>query len=57
MSVFRSCASICYAHRPHRSLQLLPPAELGYEHPVALSGDLKLRDRLGGLIHEYRYAA
>ena len=45
------------AHRPHRSLQLVPPAKVGYEHPIALSGDLKRRDRLGGLIHEYRYAA
>jgi putative transposase len=44
-------------HRPHRSLQLFPPAEVGYERPIALSGDLKRRDRLGGLIHEYRYAA
>jgi transposase InsO family protein len=44
-------------HRPHRSLQLVPPAEVGYEHSIALSGDLKRRDRLGGLIHEYRYAA
>jgi hypothetical protein len=36
-------------HRPHRSLQLVPPADVGYEHPIALSGDLKRRDRLGGL--------
>jgi transposase InsO family protein len=45
------------AHRPHRSLELVPPAAVGREHPVASSGDLKRRDRLGGLIHEYGYAA
>lgn len=45
------------AHRPHRSLELIPPAAVGREHPVAPSGQLKRRDRLGGLIHEYRRAA
>jgi putative transposase len=45
------------AHRPHRSLDLLPPAAIGREHRVAPSSDLKRRDRLGGLIHEYSYAA
>jgi putative transposase len=45
------------AHRPHRSLDLTPPAPNGREHPVASSRDLTRRDRLGGLIHEYSYAA
>jgi putative transposase len=45
------------AHRPHRSLDLIPPAAIGRERRVATSRDLKRRDRLGGLIHEYSYAA
>jgi hypothetical protein len=46
------------AHRPHRSLDVVPPAAVGSERPVCLSSrELKRRDRLGGLIHEYSYAA
>jgi len=45
------------AQRPHRSLDLVPPAAIGRERAVASSSDLKRRDRLGGLIHEYSYAA
>jgi putative transposase len=45
------------AHRPHRSLDLVPPTAIGRERPVTSSTDLKRRDRLGGLIHEYSYAA
>jgi putative transposase len=46
------------AHRPHRSLNLTPPAATGHERPlVSSSHDVKRRDRLSGLIHEYRYAA
>jgi len=45
------------AHRPHRSLQLVPPTSATRKDPVAHSGEPKRRDRLGGLIHEYRYAA
>jgi hypothetical protein len=46
------------AHRPHRSLNLVPPAATGSERRIASSsGDLTRRDRLGGLIHEYTYAA
>ncbi len=44
-------------HRPHRSLRLVPPAAVNRKGPITRSGDLKRRDRLGGLIHEYRYAA
>ena len=47
------------AHRPHRALELMPPDP---EQPTPLTGsfrarDLTRRDRLGGLIHEYRLAA
>jgi putative transposase len=45
------------AHRPHRSLDLVPPAPIHRERRVASSRDLKRLDRLGGLIHEYSYAA
>ena len=45
------------AHRPHRSLDLVPPAAIGRERRVASSSDPQRRDRLGGLIHEYSYAA
>jgi putative transposase len=45
------------AHRPHRSLDLAPPTAISHERRVASSHDLKRRDRLGGLIHEYGYAA
>jgi putative transposase len=45
------------AHRPHRSLKLVPPVPIGREHRLASMRDLKRRDRLGGLIHEYSCAA
>jgi putative transposase len=45
------------AHRPHRSLNLAPPARNGRERCVTTSANLKRRDRLGGLIHEYSCAA
>jgi transposase InsO family protein len=46
------------SHRPHRSLELVPPSEIGTERLVCCSsGDVKRRDQLGGLIHEYSYAA
>jgi hypothetical protein len=47
-------------HRPHRSLNLVPPdpdkptLRLATESP---SNHVERRDRLGGLIHEYRFAA
>jgi putative transposase len=44
-------------HRPHRSLELKPPEAINHERPVASSRDVKRRDRRGGLIHEYSYAA
>ena len=45
------------AHRPHRSLNLTPPIEGRPKRPVASSLEVKRRDTLGGLIHEYNYAA
>jgi putative transposase len=45
------------AHRPHRSLDLVPPAAIGRARAITSSRDLKRHDRLGGLIHEYSYAA
>jgi putative transposase len=45
------------SHRPHRSLQLASPVKIHRHQPVASSRGVKRRDRLGGLIHEYGYAA
>jgi len=42
-------------HRPHRALQLLPPNGRG-PTPLTASTDLRRRDLLGGLIHEYEAA-
>jgi transposase InsO family protein len=46
-------------HRPHRALDLAPPAKVERQRPIASSShrDLRRHDRLGGLIHEYSYAA
>jgi putative transposase len=45
------------SHRPHRSLELTPPETIDRDRPVASLGNVKRRDHLGGLIHEYSYAA
>jgi transposase InsO family protein len=48
------------AHRPHRSLDLTPPATIGSTERIVScspSAEVNRRDRLGGLIHEYSYAA
>jgi putative transposase len=42
-------------HRPHRALQLLPPNGRD-PTPLTASADLRRRDLLGGLIHEYEAA-
>jgi putative transposase len=55
--LFRVYVKHYNTHRPHRSLELVPPAAVSRKNPVARSGDLKRHDRLGGLIHEYSYAA
>jgi transposase InsO family protein len=46
-------------HRPHRSLDLTPPVAIRREWIASCSpsAEVKRRDRLGGLIHEYSYAA
>jgi len=47
-------------HRPHRSLDLRPPAHLptiSERSGRPEVGRIMRRDRLGGLIHEYRRAA
>jgi hypothetical protein len=38
--------------RPHRGLALLPPDPTNAGQPPS-GGEIKRRDRLGGLIHEY----
>ena len=45
------------SHRPHRSLELTPPEAIDRDRPVGSSHDVKRRDRLGGLLHEYSQAA
>jgi putative transposase len=42
--------------RPHRGLALLPPDPTDADQPPS-GGEIKRRDRLGGLIHEYHRAA
>jgi putative transposase len=42
-------------HRPHRALQLLPPNGPN-PTPLTAPADLRRRDLLGGLIHEYEAA-
>ena len=39
-------------HRPHRALELQPP-QPRQPPPTARFGEIRRRDRLGGLIHEY----
>jgi putative transposase len=55
--VLRVYAHHYNTHRPHRSLHLVPPAATDHGRSITSSRDLKRRDRLGGLIHEYSYAA
>jgi putative transposase len=42
--------------RPHRGLALLSPDSTNADQPPG-GGEIKRRDRLGGLIHEYHRAA
>ncbi len=45
-------------HRPHRALNLMPRAPTAAKvHPIPPPAGIARRDRLGGLIHEYRVAA
>jgi putative transposase len=43
-------------HRPHRALHLLPPNGRDPTLPNAAAADIRRRDLLGGLIHEYEAA-
>lgn len=43
-------------HRPHRALHLLPPNGRDPTLPNAAAADVRRRDLLGGLIHEYEAA-
>jgi putative transposase len=58
--VLRSYAGHYNRHRPHRSLAFRPP-EQADRTPTPLRAppyaQLNRRDLLGGLIHEYQYAA
>jgi putative transposase len=45
------------SHKPHRSLELAPPAAIHHDRPAGPTRDVKRRDRLSGLIHENGYAA
>jgi putative transposase len=56
--VLRVCVAHDNAHRPHRALGLEPSDPSA--NPTVISGDrhrVHRRDRLGGLLHEYRRAA
>jgi transposase InsO family protein len=55
-SVLRIYTAHYNRERPHRGLALLPPDSTNAE-PPASQGEIKRRDRLGGLIHEYHRAA
>jgi transposase InsO family protein len=44
------------AERPHRALGLCPPNPPG-AHAGATAGEIRRRDKLGGLLHEYYRAA
>lgn len=41
------------AHRPHRGLDLASPNTPFLHPPAARAGDIRRRDVLGGLLHEY----
>jgi putative transposase len=43
-------------HRPHRALELQPP-QRAKPPPTPPIGEIRRRDRLGGLIHEYYQGA
>jgi putative transposase len=55
-TVLRTYSAHYNRERPHRGLALLPPDPTNADHPPS-GGEIKRRDRLGGLIHEYHRAA
>jgi putative transposase len=54
--VLRTYVAHYNRERPHRGLALLPPDPTNAD-PRPSPGEIKRRDRLGGLIHEYHRAA
>jgi putative transposase len=44
-------------HRPHRTLHQAAPLRPLPHHTTAEIHDVRRRDRLGGLIHEYQHVA
>jgi putative transposase len=55
-SVLRIYTAHYNRERPHRGLALFSPASTSADPPPS-GGEIKRRDRLGGLIHEYHRAA
>jgi putative transposase len=54
--VLRTYTAHYNRERPHRALALLPPDSTNAARPTTC-GQIKRRDRLGGLIHEYHRVA
>jgi putative transposase len=54
--VLRAYTAHYNRERPHRGLALLPPEAVNTASPLATS-EIKRRDQLGGLIHEYYRAS
>ena len=54
--VLRTYVAHYNRERPHRALALLPPDSTN-AHPRPSPREIKRRDRLGGLIHEYHRTA
>jgi putative transposase len=55
-TVLRTYSAHYNRERPHRGLALLPPDPTNADPPPS-GGEIKRRDRLGGLIHEYHRSA
>ena len=55
-SVLHTCTAHYNRERPHRGLELLTPDWTNAD-PPSTGEEIKRRDRLGGLIHEYHRAA
>ena len=51
--VLASYARHYNAERPHRDIELRVPQKQSHVEPVAIVPQIKRRDLLGGLIHEY----
>jgi putative transposase len=53
--VAQQARNLANGHRPHRAFQLLPPNGRD-PTPLTTATDVRRRDLLGGLIHEYEAA-